>query len=198
MIEIDCYDLQGNSIDYVTQWDINQVLYIEDWKHDEMPIFHFCNKNSKMSLVVVGEKDENRIKAKIPNILLQEPYPITAFLYKANDESGTTVYATRIPINKKPKPNDYEYEDNAEHISWAKLEAEAVAFLNRLENTTKEYETTLGTAKENADKAAQYASEAKSSEEAIERMLSGVNDKTEEWTFVLENGDTVTKVVCVK
>ena len=176
MIEIDCYDLQGNSMDYVTQWDINQVLYIEDWKHDEMPIFHFCNKNSKMSLVVRGEKDGDRIKAKIPNILLQEPYPVTAFLYMANDESGTTVYVTRIPINKKPKPNDYSYEENIEYVSWAKLEADAIAFLEELERITAEYGTALGMAKENADRAEEYANKASEYKDSAEQLFAEIEN----------------------
>lgn len=163
---INCFDLEGNSLDCLTQWDINQILYIE-WEYNSTPIFHFCNTKSDRALVVNGSTKENgRVKAHIPNILLQESHPIIVFVYLQDDdnESGKTVCVSEIPVNKKPKPQNYTYEENIEYISWAKLESEARTYLLELESETNrfktEYENNLGTAKENADKAKQFAKEA--------------------------------------
>ena len=59
MFEISCFDSQGNSIDHLTQWDLNQTLYIENWNYDTVPTFHFCNKKSKDAFVVTGEFVDN-------------------------------------------------------------------------------------------------------------------------------------------
>ena len=200
--EIDCFDLDGDSIDFLTQWDTNQTLYIEDWVYDETPIFHFCNSKSKQSLVVKGETIGTRAKANIPNILLQESHPVIAYLYLENDEVGQTIHYTRIPVRRKPKPHDYEYTENIEYISWIKLEAEARAFIEEIsndsdkfkkdyadaynsftselnettENFKQEYEQTLGSAKDNADKAAASAIEAKASEDKAKISADSAKD----------------------
>ena len=159
---VNCFDKNGNSINGFTQWDINQTLYINNWNYDSTPIFHFCNTKSSEALVVKGLIEENyRAKANIPNILLQESYPINVFVYLEDGESGNTIYVSQIPVKKKKKPNDYEYTENVEYVSWIKLEAEAMDYLAELEKETnrfkQEYEETLGTAKNNADIAVQAA-----------------------------------------
>lgn len=118
---INCFDLNGNSIDNFTQWDTNQTIYIEDWNYNSTPVFHFCNPKSDVALVVKGsiEKD-NRAKVDIPNVFLQEAYPIIIFVYLENDTSGKTIYVLEIPVKRKPKPHDYEYTENIDYMSWTK------------------------------------------------------------------------------
>ena len=163
---VNCFDVHGNSIDGYTQWDVNQTIYIDDWKYDSTPVFQFCNTKSNEALVTRGSIEEDgRAKAKVPNILLQEAYPIIVFVYLENGEAGNTIYTSQIPVRKKPKPDDYEYKENIEYVSWVKLEDEARAFMKDLENFKNDYEAALGTARENADRAIQAYQEAKASEE---------------------------------
>lgn len=179
MYEIMCFDEYGNSIDEFVQWDTNRVMYI-DWEHNCTPVFQFGNTKSDRLLVVKGRIIEDETKkiaeVNVPNILLQQAYPIIGFVYLESEVdgddhyyAGKTVYNFKIPVRAKVKPEDYKYTENTEYISWINLEAEAREYLAELEVETNrfktEYEDTLGTAKENADRAVQAAEEAKVSEE---------------------------------
>lgn len=179
MYEIMCFDEYGNSIEEFVQWDINRVMYI-DWEHSCTPIFQFGNTKSDRLLVVKGRiiEDETKTIAEVnvPNILLQQPYPIIGFVYLENEVDGNegyfagkTIYNFKIPVRAKKKPEDYKYQENTEYISWINLEAQAKAYLAELEVETnrfkEEYKDALGDAKENAERAIQAAEEAKVSED---------------------------------
>ena len=179
MYEIMCFDEYSNSINEFAQWDTNRVMYI-DWEHNCVPIFQFGNTQSDRLLVVKGRIIEDETKkiaeVNVPNILLQQAYPIIGFVYletevDGNDHyyAGKTVYNFKIPVRAKVKPQDYKYTENTEYISWINLEAEAREYLAELEIATNEfmveYEDILGTARENADRAVQAANEAKMSED---------------------------------
>lgn len=183
MLKISYLDSYGNYVKHLTQWDVNQVLYAEYWNYDVVPIFHFCNTASEEALVVKGEIINGSAKANIPNLLLQQPYPITVFVYLEDDDSGKTIFASEIPVRKKPKPEDYEYVENIGYTSWVKMEEEIKALISEISNSNEqlkqdyensynsftaeltqltnqfksEYESTLGTAKENADRAKESA-----------------------------------------
>lgn len=178
MYEIMCFDEYGNSIDEFVQWDTNRVMYI-DWEHNCTPVFQFGNTKSDRLLVVKGRIIEDETKkiaeVNVPNILLQQAYPIIGFVYLESEVdgddhyyAGKTVYNFKIPVRAKVKPEDYKYTENTEYISWINLESEAREYLAELEVETNrfkaEYEDTLGTAKDNADRAVQAAEEAKTSE----------------------------------
>lgn len=178
MYEIMCFNEYGNSINEFVQWDTNRVMYI-DWEHNCIPIFQFGNTKSDRLLVVKGRIIEDETKkiaeVNVPNILLQQAYPIVGFVYletevdgNENYYAGQTVYNFKIPVRAKVKPEDYKYTENTEYISWINLESEARAYLAELEVETNrfkaEYEDTLGTANENANRAIQAAEEAKTSE----------------------------------
>ena len=86
MFEVTCWDSYDRVIEGFTQWDINQTIYLknvyDDFGLTEAPMFHFCNKNSKEALVVQSTvEDNNVIAVKVPNILLQESYPLIAYMY---------------------------------------------------------------------------------------------------------------------
>lgn len=193
MYEIMCFDEYGNSINEFVQWDTNRVMYI-DWEHNCTPIFQFGNTKSDRLLVVKGRIIEDETKkiaeVNVPNILLQQAYPIIGFVYLESevdgDEhyyAGKTVYNFKIPVRAKVKPEDYKYTENTEYISWINLESEARAYLAELEVETNrfkaEYEDTLGTAKENADRAVQAAEEAKVSEDNAKESENKAKDSEE-------------------
>lgn len=133
MLEVICYDSYGNSIDKLVQWDVDQTLTVENWEYEATPVFHFCNKKHERALVVKGEIVNGCAKSNIPNSLLQEPYPIIVFVYLEEGDSGRSIYVTKIPVIKKAKPEDYEYQENIEYVSWVKLSEEAEALIAKLE-----------------------------------------------------------------
>lgn len=141
MHKIMCFDENGNTIDRLTQYDINQTLYI-NWDYSVSPVFQFSNEKNDRILVVKGEiikGDLNTVaKVNIPNILLTEAYPIKIYVYLEQESEtgyleGNTVFNSIIPVNKKDKPEDYEYFENTEYISWVKLEEELMHRINKLD-----------------------------------------------------------------
>ena len=189
MYEIMCFDEHGNSINKFGQWDTNRVMYI-DWEHSCTPIFQFGNTKSDRLLVVKGRIIEDETKkiaeVNVPNILLQQAYPIIGFVYLENEVDGNehyytgkTVYNFKIPVRAKAKPEDYKYTENTEYISWINLESEARAYLKEVSLFRDEYENTLGTAKENADKAIQAAEESKTSEDNANESENKARDSEE-------------------
>lgn len=193
MYEIMCFDEYGNSINEFVQWDTNRVMYI-DWEHNCTPVFQFGNTKSDRLLVVKGRIIEDETKkiaeVNVPNILLQQAYPIIGFVYLESEVdgddhyyAGKTVYNFKIPVRAKVKPEDYKYTENTEYISWINLESEAREYLAELEVETNkfkaEYEDTLGTAKDNADRAVQAAEEAKTSEDNAKDSENKAKDSEE-------------------
>lgn len=123
MFEVVCHDEHGNVIHSLTQWDMNQTLRIS-WSMSEVPVIHFCNRKSEESLTVQCTKNGNNLVAQVPNILLQEPYPIIGYIYLyGSNQDSRTIYAFEIPVRKRVKPNDYIYEDDADYISVVALES---------------------------------------------------------------------------
>lgn len=129
MFEISCLDQYGNTISSLTQWDVNQTIYIENWEYDA-PTFHFCNKKSTSSFNVTGELINGGVKADIPNVLLTEALPIIAYIYVYENDSAKTMYVVRIPVRAKPKPQEYEYEDNITPVNLAQLDARITSLVN--------------------------------------------------------------------
>lgn len=113
-------DTYGNTIYNLTQWDVNQKLIVSvDQTVTIAPKVHFCNQKSEKALVVESTLSDNKIIADIPNILLQEPYRITAYVYLETDienSSWKTIQTIEIPVRKRPKPDDYEYVDNVKIV----------------------------------------------------------------------------------
>lgn len=121
MFYLECYDQYGNPITRMTQWDLNQKLYITEHNFTTAPLFHFCNKNTEKALVVQSVLSDNLLTVDVPNQLLIEPYPITVYVYLPENNGGKTVEIVNIPITARPKPNDFEYKDNIEIISLTDL-----------------------------------------------------------------------------
>lgn len=143
MYEVPCLDLNGDTINRFYQWDIDQKIVINLEGCDERylqnpPEVHFSNSSRKEALVVrstvkysgddVAVQDDsvatmhagNIIIADIPNILLQEPYPLLVYVYltDADDSSSQkTILYSEIPVRKRAKPNDYLYVENITRIT---------------------------------------------------------------------------------
>lgn len=124
MFEVTCLDSYGEIINNLTQWDIDQTLIIKDSGLTDAPEFHFCNKNSKEAFVVASTIDENGVlSVKVPNILLTESLPVIAYMYVfSTNTSAKTLATIRIPVEKRPKPSEYEYVENIDTVSAVAIE----------------------------------------------------------------------------
>lgn len=143
MYEVPCLDLNGDTINRFYQWDIDQKIVINLEGCNERylqnpPEVHFSNSSRKEALVVrstvkysgddVAVQDDSVatmhagdiIIADIPNILLQEPYPLLVYVYltDADDSSSQkTILYSEIPVRKRAKPSDYLYVENITRIT---------------------------------------------------------------------------------
>lgn len=123
-MNIRCYDQYGNVITRLTQWDINRELRITGYDYTTTPIFHFAHNNDEEALTQIGVVDGEYVKVSVPNILLQTAERIRVYIYIHENDIGTTVYKLDIPVDPKPKPNDYVYSDNTEVVLLSELKAE--------------------------------------------------------------------------
>ena len=69
------------------------------------------------------------ITANIPNILLQEPYPLFVYVYIADNSDDNlcpqkTILSTEIPIRKRAKPSDYSYVENIKRFTANQIKKE--------------------------------------------------------------------------
>lgn len=146
MYEVKCLDSRNNTINYFTQWDINQTIYI---KMDDLnfkyvasgsaaynyPEIHFCNTKMNERYIVRSSSDDNgkTIKANVPNILLQESYPILIYVYMVDSSdlsSQKVVLRNEIPVRKAVKPSYYMYVDNIDRITANTIKNEIEASVN--------------------------------------------------------------------
>lgn len=138
------YSPDGIVIHNLTQWDAGQSFYIfNEFNLTEAPLFHFCNSQSEEALIVTATLSDNKITVDIPNILLQEPYSIIAYMYcYSSDTSARSIIAIKIPVRRRPKPSQYKYVENIEVTSLKRVEAQLNNLISRAEtNTTKLEET---------------------------------------------------------
>lgn len=133
MFEVDCLDTYDNPIEHFTQWDVDQKVKIvldgvEDGYLAIAPEVHFANAKSTEALVVRSTvQGNNTIIADVPNILLQEYYPLLIYVYLTDSKdvsSQKTIIKIEIPIRKRAVPSDYEYVENIERITAEQIKQE--------------------------------------------------------------------------
>ena len=144
MATVKLFDKYGNEIDHLTQWDINVTLKIYDFNYEIAPVCHFARRYDKVAYTMTSELSNGVVSVVVPNILLGEenpkcnPIKLYVFLYESEINSGRTIYEVDLPIAPKPRPLDYEYEDNREIIILSELKV-------RLESLVARTEETIGT-----------------------------------------------------
>ena len=110
--DITLYNASGEIVTHFTQWDHDQKLYIRDASIPSGVEFHFANIRCKTALVVKASEEENGLSVDVPDLLLQDSYPIIIHLHKKTTAGpASTIYTIRIPVYPKPKPGDYPYSD---------------------------------------------------------------------------------------
>lgn len=126
MYEVPCLDLNGDTINRFYQWDVDQKIVINLEGCDvnylkNAPEVHFCNSSRNESLVVRSTvSNHDTITADVPNVLLQEAYPLLVYVYltDANDSSSQkTILYSEIPVRKRAMPSDYLYVENITRVT---------------------------------------------------------------------------------
>ena len=126
MFGVECFDTHDEPISHYTQWDINQTLKIVLHGMDagymkNAPYVHFANIKSSEALVVPSTlQGDNTIIVDIPNILLQELWPLLVYVYLSDStdaSSQRTIVKIEIPVHKRARPSNYEYVENIDRIT---------------------------------------------------------------------------------
>lgn len=111
MFDITCLDKNGEIISRFTQWDKNQTISMEiDYNWTEAPEIHFCNKNSDEATAVKSILNGNKITATVPDSLLEEPLPITIYVYEIDQTtgkiSGRSLASITLPVIQRVKASE--------------------------------------------------------------------------------------------
>lgn len=144
MYEIQCYDLDGNQIEKFYQWDINQKIIVKTSNFDYTantiaPKIHFTNAKMKNALLVQSIVEDDNIIVDVPNCLLEESCPIKIYFYftsREDSSSQRTIASVTIPVEKKNKPDEYEYEENVTEYTFEDLVQGMVDTYYRLDFAT--------------------------------------------------------------
>lgn len=99
------------------QWDLGRRLIVADADCNEI---HFYNKteNSPLTCRIYEENGERLVN--VPNVLLQEAMPITAYAYLEDETKSYTKKKTVLRVFPRPKPAEYVYTET-EVISYNSL-----------------------------------------------------------------------------
>lgn len=117
MQKIDVYDSSGNNLTNLVQWDENVNVYIQHPDISKAYNVHFFNSSCCHALVVESSYSENKLKVKIPNVLLTQALPIMGYVYITKDDESKSLYGFSLTVRKRPQPSNYVYVDSKDYIS---------------------------------------------------------------------------------
>lgn len=92
----------------------------------EWCVFEYKNANRYIKQSNIT-RDMETITVSVPNLLLQEPYPLLVYVYLTNSDdvsSQKTVLYTEIPVRKRAKPHDYMYVENITSVTAEDIKTE--------------------------------------------------------------------------
>ena len=122
MRDIRCYDLDGNQLECLSQWDRDVYINIQETFITEAHKIHFFNISNTTAYVVESTYGNGVLTAKIPNTLLTQPYDITGYIFDEDDEGGgQSVARVRLLVMARPQPSDTIYDDTDDYISYYEI-----------------------------------------------------------------------------
>lgn len=102
---IKCYSINNQPIAYLTQWDENQQIVIQNISSPTKPSVQATNSRQKKALDCVTSYTGTMLTVNIPNSLLTEPLPLNIYVNKKiGSGSITTIYSIHIPVIPREKP----------------------------------------------------------------------------------------------
>lgn len=169
----------------LTQWDRGQTMQIACPNLPSAFQVHFANRKSKKAFVVQATGENNVATVVIPDVMLQQPFEVFAYLYFDENLIGETTKTVRMPVERRKKPDDYiidlpqEQATNAEKLIM-KLMDEYVA---------KE----VGAVQNAAEYAANASESARAAEESAARSEAAFDntDMDALYSRIAEKGDNL-------
>lgn len=127
-MEIVLKDKDGNDVlsPRLTQWDQGVQIEIRDFYYSAQYVaLHFYNSTKREIYDVTPAAGEHKLTARVPNKLLQEPYPITVHVYTMDGVNATdpdaqieahTVFTALIGVEPRMQPADFVEDDESGNI----------------------------------------------------------------------------------
>lgn len=184
MKDVLIYNSLGEQLTRLAQWDRDVYVSIEDAGITTNYPVRFFNKNSDRAYAVESTYDGGKLKAKIPDHLLREPYTICGYVQlNDGDDERRSDFRFIIGVVPMPQPTDYIMRTDPDYIEVESLKEEykqlqkqadqALADAQAANQTasslleeTKQAIKDANTAKDNANTAADAANTAKTQADA--------------------------------
>lgn len=135
MEKIQIYNVDGEYVDSLIQWDQGQTVYIDNLESGAVPNVHFAFSGNEVSWEFSGitSLSNNKIKINIPNALMQTHGRLYLFFYYGSGNVYTTKYVGIITIKEKPKPEEYTYIDDGTGVSVSQLKADITSLFSLMD-----------------------------------------------------------------
>lgn len=142
MNEITVYDMNGNFLTELAQWDEDVFVCIKEEDITQPCAVHFFNSESDMSYVVNSIYEDGVLKAKIPHDLLSKPYSVIGYIYITDIGGNRSVSRFRLNMRKKPMPSNFIYKGTKDYVNIEEVSKECREYSDTSKNcadTSKSY-----------------------------------------------------------
>ena len=97
----------------VYQWDYGQklIMYGLDTTNEVIQV-HFTDNSCERTIVRLASKYADYYQVSIPDGLLENCFPINAYIYLITDDSGYTTHLISIPVIARKKPEGFTSHDD--------------------------------------------------------------------------------------
>lgn len=125
------------------QWDMGQILLITGLNLPATVEFHFFNEATTEAVRVAGYTVEGITTTQVPNLLLQQPFSIYAYVYLTDEKSARTEQKLHITVLPRPEPELTSTDpDDPHYISGlSELLNQAATILKQQQDITAELDT---------------------------------------------------------
>jgi len=176
--EIAVYDLDGNTLTNLVQYDTDVYVNIKDSRITDAYRVQFFNSTSESALVMDSTYNNGILSVKIPNDLLEQPYTITGYVNIKKNGESKCLYAFRIAVRKKPVPHNWVHVDSKDYVTFEEIVAECRDFADNASASATKAKTSEINAKTSEINAVASASTA--SQKAADAATSASNAKASE------------------
>lgn len=105
-MDVSFYDGFGNSASYFYQWDVNQLIVLDNISLSPTHELHFSNKYHKETICVLPTICNGKLVAWIPNSLLEEAATLHIHIcHRSASGSRRTIGMVSITVRPRVKPD---------------------------------------------------------------------------------------------
>ena len=202
------------TVEPLYQWDVNQELKVRGLSLPSIPEIHFTIESMNGAIVRQATMDgAGVITVSVPNSLLQKSYPIMAYVCIYEGDTRKSLYAIKIPVKARKRPDDYTIENDEEIYSFNALENLVNNTINRInadytsvetkynevndkyEETNNKYNETVAFAEESNERLETAIAEAEQSKQNYDSAVEIYHNVSEIVSkFIEDNEDILTSV----